>query len=806
MDELLQPRYGNASAYRVALMLSVYQEFGDVPVEVDRAFWKKSVGGKAFFLSQLYQAGIPVPAGIILQSCPSDPTAWLEVVGWWTRDGQPPVAVRSSAADEDSDDLSFAGQYKTFLNITTEDALKDAVTRCFASIGARNSSAYRERLQSQTPDDADQAPPMNVVIQKMIDPLSAGVYFTADPTRPEAGWLIEWVDGLGDALVSGERTPRRVRRESAGDSAIAHVLLPVIERVERLLQFPVDVEWAIDRDGRPWILQARPITVQSSGDKRSRATAREIARLTKRNAPATSWDGHAFAEWPGIPSELSFSIWARAFASRGSLGAALRSSGYLGSGLRSRGSALERVLGRPYVNQRRMDGLLFGESLFATNLLPTPHLQISRHRLNASTLLQAPIAAFYMARAAWRSSGSSQSLLRACREAYARESQAERLPNDPSMYEHEDLPSLLARFETAANDFADRVLHWPMVLILLVESSTERLRQLLTKSVAPEQVEALLQRSLGHAINSVTLEMDRQFQVACYNASTRPHYLGEYGHRAVGELDLARPRWVERGDRAFAAPRRASVAKRSRATVGRPPSESPDDLQLLSGFYRPLYVQEASRLREMLALRESWKHLVMRPYAHLRWMAAEIGRRTGLNDSVFDLRVSELRQVTRGPAALPRLRLLAELRLDRRQSFADVHLPMIMTLDALRTLNEGAASSDSGTSSGLLHGQALSPGLVCGVVRVVRNPEDAFAAEWPEDTILVAEATDPGWTALFLRVKGLVIERGGVLSHCAIVAREMRLPAVSEVLNCCEQLKDGQRIWVDGNRGHVQLA
>jgi rifampicin phosphotransferase len=185
-------------------------------------------------------------------------------------------------------------------------------------------------------------------------------------------------------------------------------------------------------------------------------------------------------------------------------------------------------------------------------------------------------------------------------------------------------------------------------------------------------------------------------------------------------------------------------------------------------------------------------------------MAAEIGRRTGLNDCVFDLRVRELQQAALGPAAIPRLRRVAELRRDRRQSFSDVHLPMIVTLDALQALNDEAPAGLD--TPRLLHGQALSPGLVCGEVRVVRHPDEISTADWPEDTILVAEATDPGWTALFLRVKGLVIERGGVLSHCAIVAREMRLPAVSGVLKCCEHLRDGQKIWVDGNRGHVQLS
>src|SRR2546427_3903419 len=97
----------------------------------------------------------------------------------------------------------------------------------------------------------------------------------------------------------------------------------------------------------------------------------------------------------------------------------------------------------------------------------------------------------------------------------------------------------------------------------------------------------------------------------------------------------------------------------------------------------------------MLALRESWKHRVMRHNAHLRWMAVEIGRRTGLNDHVFDLRVHELRQAALGPAAVPRLRRLAELRLDRRQSFADVHLPTVITLDALRTLEKSAMLDSS---------------------------------------------------------------------------------------------------------------
>ncbi len=70
-------------------------------------------------------------------------------------------------------------------------------------------------------------------------------------------------------------------------------------------------------------------------------------------------------------------------------------------------------------------------------------------------------------------------------------------------------------------------------------------------------------------------------------------------------------------------------------------------------------------------------------------------------------------------------------------------------------------------------------------------------------TILVAETTDPGWTSIFAKVKGIVVERGGVLSHCSILAREMALPAVGSIISVRHKLKTGDKVWVDGNTGRV---
>ena len=89
---------------------------------------------------------------------------------------------------------------------------------------------------------------------------------------------------------------------------------------------------------------------------------------------------------------------------------------------------------------------------------------------------------------------------------------------------------------------------------------------------------------------------------------------------------------------------------------------------------------------------------------------------------------------------------------------------------------------------------------------MVIDPENVDTNSWPEDVILVSESTDPGWTGLFLKSKAIIVEKGGVLSHCAIVAREMNLPAISEIKQCHLRLKDGDKIWVDGNNGRVTYS
>src|SRR5262249_41612695 len=161
----------------------------------------------------------------------------------------------------------FAGQQDTILNVTGEEALLDAVRRCWASLWNERAVAYRA---ANGIDDATLA--LAVVVQRMVDAAVAGGLFTAGPipgTRPPAA--IDAVPGLADALVSGTVDPDHYlvdagsgrvmdRRGDALDEARVRELAAMGARVEAHYGAPQDIEWAVDRGGKLWLVQSRAIT------------------------------------------------------------------------------------------------------------------------------------------------------------------------------------------------------------------------------------------------------------------------------------------------------------------------------------------------------------------------------------------------------------------------------------------------------------------------------------------------------------------------------------------------------------------
>ena len=156
------------------------------------------VGGKAGVLGELAADGLPVPSGFVVTAADLDTNGWeLALADALGKLGGSRFAVRSSGEAEDQPDASYAGLYETYLNVPLEE-LPQAVRRCFAAAGADRISAYRER-------HGGSPAAMAVLVQAMVDPVAAGVAFTAHPvTGDRDQTVVTAVAGLGDRLVSGE--------------------------------------------------------------------------------------------------------------------------------------------------------------------------------------------------------------------------------------------------------------------------------------------------------------------------------------------------------------------------------------------------------------------------------------------------------------------------------------------------------------------------------------------------------------------------------------------------------------------------
>jgi pyruvate,water dikinase len=230
---------------------------------------RAELGGKAAVLAQLAAAGLAVPPGVVVTAqARDDPRLGARLVQAATRLGVDRFAVRSSAVAEDLPDASYAGLYETYLNVTA-DHLADAVPRCFAA-------ATTERVRAYHDNRGGTGAGMAVLVQVMVDPVAAGVAFTAHPVTGDRDTVVVTaVAGLGDPLVSGETTGEEwtVTRDGVASmtrpgpgtdvvlaaeqaTAVAALARAVADRYGQ----PQDVEWAIDHNGRLWLLQARPMT------------------------------------------------------------------------------------------------------------------------------------------------------------------------------------------------------------------------------------------------------------------------------------------------------------------------------------------------------------------------------------------------------------------------------------------------------------------------------------------------------------------------------------------------------------------
>jgi pyruvate,water dikinase len=186
---------------------------GVVPLEKARE--TGIYGSKAVGLGQALRDGLPVPPGIALSGPVVEAVAAGEkratrAVAKAARPLGAPLAVRSSAVDEDSAEASFAGQHLTLLNVRSADELREALREVWWSANSDSAITYRQRVGLFV------RPSIGVVVQALLNPDAAGVMFTQNPISGADERVIEASWGLGEAVVSGRVIPDNFRVERAG--------------------------------------------------------------------------------------------------------------------------------------------------------------------------------------------------------------------------------------------------------------------------------------------------------------------------------------------------------------------------------------------------------------------------------------------------------------------------------------------------------------------------------------------------------------------------------------------------------------
>ena len=369
-----------------------------------------------------------------------------------------------------------------------------------------------------------------------------------------------------------------------------------------------------------------------------------------------------------------------------------------------------------------------------------------------------------------------------------------------------ELPPLETKYEEYLERFGDRCLDE-----LKLESST------LLDDPTP------LYRSIGNT----AARLERQSLAGSSNTSSAgpPSVDSSASTGSAGEGTAVA------GTNAAATPEPLSPARAAEAKVATALRANP--------FRRILFSWVLRNARDRVRDRENLRFERTRLFGRVRRIFLETGKRLwaeGKLDTprdVFYLEVSEILGFVEGTSPSDDLGSVARVRKERFAQYAELPAPAdrFETLGAVYIANDfrerldstrggsmahadasdNQGSSDSGSSTGgdsptasdptCLHGLGCCPGIVRGPVRVVRDPRQAVLQD---GEILVAERTDPGWILLFPAAAAILVERGSLLSHSAIVAREMGIPAIVSIRGVTSELETGDWVEMNGSTGEIR--
>lgn len=772
--------------------------------------------------------------------------AYADLVG--DAEPPPPVAVRSSALDEDGPGASFAGQHDTILGVVGLDAVRAAIERTWASLRSEAALAYRR--DHALPEDGLA---LAVLVQRLVVADASGVAFSADPVSGRRDrTVVNATWGLGETLVAGHVTPDgwtldtadlRVVEHRPGEKAKMTVLagdrtvevavpsflrerpaltaaeLTAVAELARGLEalhgWPVDVEFALE-DGALHLLQCRPVTALPDPTPGSVAAPDDplggLPAPWREDDDATQYWQSDRRHFPDPLPALDHDF-ARVVYEEG-----------LGHGARFYGFPVtvhaRRFWSRLYWSDRRIE--LTEEQRAVWNARgAAAYAEADAGLENVWTWRWRPEVEAHLA--FWdgfdRSGADDEALLAHLDATFERLVRVWRLHFEIVLAAgraRDAFQKLYAElFEGASELDAFDLLHGPATLTYRAGAAIWALRDVV--AAVPGLGAEVVDLPPDAVLEALARRGDATAAREALDA-----YLADYGRRTLF-LALSAPSLVEdpapviamlqdalRRPERDARARRAEVAadraRRIDAAHGR-----------LRGYPEPVRAAFAQRLA--VGRSAGWileDHNFLIDYgttAAVRRVVLEVGLRLERAGSiaaatdVFHLTWDELRATWAAAPALDRRALIKERR-DELRRHADLDVPS--TLGTPPSAAAAAGNPSDGRTPpetrdpDVVTGDPGARGVARGLARVLRDLNDAGNLRPGE--ILVATTTSQPWTPLFGIAAGLVTDTGGVLSHSAVVAREYGLPAVVGTRVGTRRIRDGMLLEVDGDRGRVRIV
>ncbi len=769
-------------------------------------------------------------------------------------------AVRSSIVGEDGVRNSFAGQMDSFLDVP-EIRIFEAIKKVWASAFSPRALLYRREKRVRGDGIA-----AAVIIQEMVPAASSGILFTRDPDSRRRECIISAGFGLGEGVVSNriesdtykigwlgeaiakevalkdyrvmgktqaqggtavERVPEKLKSAPVLTEARVQALRDIGIKAERLFGLPLDIEWAFDSRGKLFVLQARPIVFAEESPP---ATIRRL------------WDNSNIVEsYPGVTLPLTFSFVRRCYE------------------IIFRDAASKLTLAKKAIEQRpdifpSMIGLIGGRVYY--NLLNWYTMQscfpgfnkykdswdrmigisentpFSRRRFSFIHALSSTLKMSWIMLAVKR---TARKFFRSFDRAYskfkdtdfARTSECELL----ALYEAIEREFSRRWYLTLYNDFcAIKYYDWLRTLMAKwITKETNNLHNSLLcgvrgmESVAPVRSLARLAETVNSKPeyrNLFVRNDDPKIWAAIqHNPDLAPMkagltaYLEAYGDRTLEELKLEKPtfreepsqlirlirdflnsglipEFADRKDQKIRREAEAEVKKRLRNPLKR----------LALGFV-------LKNARRAVAQRENMRFARTRLFGIIRRLFSRLGRlleEKGFIESASDihyLTAEEVLGLIQGTAVTQNLQGLAALRKAEYRGHAQKSPRARFETTGIPYLHSAYEDKAGPGRYKRLKGISCSSGIARGTAKVVTDPR---LARGNGNSILVAQSTDPGWVFLMISAKGIVTERGSVLSHTAIIGRELGIPTIVGVKDATRLIPDGASMCIDGGTGDVQ--